>query len=69
MVMKVLVRDAAYPRLNLPPPPPSALVSELQCCFSGVLFHVFLCLLSSRNVCLHEYKHALTLFKTYGGGY
>ena len=54
MVMKVLVRDAAYKRLDLPPHPSSALVSELQCCFSGVMFHVFLCLLSSRNVCLHE---------------
>ncbi len=54
-----------------PLPPPLSALTELQCCLSGVMFHIF-CLFSQfefKNVSAWVHKQALTLFKTYGGGY
>lgn len=74
MLMMVLVIGAVYQRLTAQPAPPPfplwvLLCLELQCCFSGVIFHVFCVFSVSKYVSAWVYKQALTLFKTYGGVY
>lgn len=76
MVMVVLVRGAVYQRLTAQPAPPSLSSWVLSCLSCSAvflelyfMFSVFFSVRVSKCVSAWVYKQALTLFKTYGGGY